>query len=45
LDEIEQFKERHPIALMFHTTGRREDAVRLGPQHAGRPSPISPGEE
>jgi integrase/recombinase XerD len=41
LDEIEQFKARHPIgsrarlalALMLHTTGRREDAVRLGPQH------------
>src|SRR5215510_10307730 len=40
-DEIEQFKERHPLgsrarlalALMLYTTGRREDAVRLGPQH------------
>lgn len=40
-EEIEQFEERHPIgtkarlamALMLYTTGRREDAVRLGPQH------------
>jgi integrase len=41
LDEVAQFVARHPrgtkahlaMALMFYTTGRREDAVRLGPQH------------
>jgi integrase len=40
-DEIDQFKVRHlvgsrarlALALMLYTTGRREDAVRLGPQH------------
>src|SRR5262249_22557894 len=40
-DEIDQFKVRHSVgsrarlalALMLYTTGRREDAVRLGPQH------------
>lgn len=39
--EIEQFKQRHPLGtkprlafdLIRFTTGRREDAVRLGPQH------------
>jgi integrase len=41
LDEVKLFEQRHPIgtkarlamALMLYTTGRREDAVRLGPQH------------
>jgi integrase len=41
LDEVKQFEQIHPIgakprlamALMLYTTGRREDAVRLGPQH------------
>lgn len=40
-DEIAQFEKRHPLgsnarmamALMLYTAGRREDAVRLGPQH------------
>jgi integrase/recombinase XerD len=40
-EEIEQFENRHPMgtkarlamALMLYTTGSREDAVRLGPQH------------
>ena len=40
--EIEQFKERHPLGtkprlaldLLRFTTGRREDVIRLGPQHA-----------
>lgn len=40
-DEIEQFKARHPLGmnarlaldLLRFTTGRREDVVRLGPQH------------
>ena len=40
-DEIEQYKARHPLGtkprlaldLLRFTTGRREDAVRLGPQH------------
>lgn len=46
LEEIEKFKARHPLgskprlamALMLYTTGRREDAVRLGQKHmqAGR---------
>ena len=39
--EIEQYKQRHPLGtkprlaldLLRFTTGRREDAVRLGPQH------------
>jgi len=39
--EVAQFERRHPIgskarlamALLLYTTGRREDAVRLGPQH------------
>jgi integrase/recombinase XerD len=41
LDEAKLFEEKHPIgtkarlamALMLYTAGRREDAVRLGPQH------------
>ena len=41
LDEIGAFEKRHPIgtkarlamAILLYTTGRREDAVRLGPQH------------
>jgi integrase/recombinase XerD len=41
LDEVKLFEQRHPIgtkarlamALMLYTAGRREDAVRLGPQH------------
>jgi len=41
LDEVKQFEKRHPIGtkarlamtLMLFTAGRREDAVRLGPQH------------
>jgi integrase/recombinase XerD len=41
IEEVQAFEARHPIgtrarlamALMFYTTGRREDAVRLGPQH------------
>jgi integrase/recombinase XerD len=41
VDEIEQFTERHPIGtqarlafdLLRYTTGRREDAPRLGRQH------------
>lgn len=41
LEEVERYIERHPLgtraylamALMFYTTGRREDAVRLGPAH------------
>lgn len=41
IEEVAQFEHRHPIgskarlamALMLHTTGRREDAVRLGPQN------------
>lgn len=40
-DEIAQFEARHPLGtnarmamvLMLYTAGRREDAVRLGPQH------------
>ena len=40
-DEIAQFEARHPVgskprlamALMLYTACRREDAVRLGPQH------------
>jgi len=40
-DEIEQFRATHPIGskprlaldLLLYTGGRREDAVRLGPQH------------
>jgi integrase/recombinase XerD len=46
IEEIEQYKARHPLGtkprlaldLLRFTTGRREDAVRLGPQHirAGR---------
>lgn len=40
-DEVRRFEERHPIgtkarlamALLLYTAGRREDAVRLGPQH------------
>jgi integrase len=41
IDEVAQFEIRHPIgtkarlamALLLYTAGRREDAVRLGPQH------------
>lgn len=41
LEEIETFRQRHSLGtkarlameIMFCTTGRREDAVRLGPQH------------
>jgi integrase len=41
LEEIDAYEARHPVgtqarlamALMLYTTGRREDAVRLGPQH------------
>ncbi|MFD1330731.1 tyrosine-type recombinase/integrase [Methylopila musalis] len=44
LDEIETFRARHPLGtkarlameLLFCTTGRREDAPRLGPQHLRR---------
>lgn len=40
-DEIKQYRHRHPIGskarlaldLLLYTGGRREDAVRLGPQH------------
>ncbi len=40
-EEVEAFKVRHPLgslaqlamALIIYTTGRREDAVRFGPQH------------
>lgn len=40
-EEIEQYRDRHPIGsrarlaldLLLYTGGRREDAVRLGPQH------------
>jgi integrase/recombinase XerD len=40
-EEIAQFRERHPLGtkprlaldLLVYTGGRREDAVRLGPQH------------
>jgi integrase/recombinase XerD len=41
VEEVAQFEERHPIgtkarlalAIILYTAGRREDAVRLGPQH------------
>jgi integrase/recombinase XerD len=41
LEEVEAFEDRHPIggkarlamAILLYTTCRREDAVRLGPQH------------
>lgn len=41
MSEVAQFEQRHPIggmarlalALLLYTAGRREDAVRLGPQH------------
>jgi integrase/recombinase XerD len=41
VDEVKQFEQTHPIgtkarlamALLLYTAGRREDAVRLGPQH------------
>ena len=41
VDEIEQYKARHPLGtkarlafdILRFTTGRREDAPRLGPQH------------
>src|SRR4051794_19034533 len=46
LEEISHFESRHPrgskprlgMALLLYTAGRREDVVRLGPQHvrAGR---------
>jgi integrase/recombinase XerD len=40
-DEIEMYRTRHPLGtkarlaldLLMYTTGRREDVVRLGPQH------------
>jgi integrase/recombinase XerD len=40
-EEIEQYRDRHPLGskarlaldLLVYTGGRREDAVRLGPQH------------
>jgi len=40
-EEVKQYEDRHSIgtkarlamALLLHTAGRREDAVRLGPQH------------
>jgi integrase/recombinase XerD len=40
-EEVKQYESRHPIgtkarlamALLLYTAGRREDAVRLGPQH------------
>jgi integrase/recombinase XerD len=41
LEEVKQYESRHPVgtkarlamALLLYTTGRREDAVRLGPLH------------
>ena len=41
LSEVDQFEQRHPVgskarlalALLMYTACRREDAVRLGPQH------------
>lgn len=41
VDEAKQFEQTHPIgskarlamALILYTAGRREDAIRLGPQH------------
>ncbi|MGU3496399.1 tyrosine recombinase XerC [Xanthobacteraceae bacterium A53D] len=41
IEEVRRFEVRHPLgtkaylamALMLYTAGRREDAVRLGPQH------------
>lgn len=41
LEEVEQYEHRHPVgtkarlalALLLYTSWRREDAVRLGPQH------------
>lgn len=41
IEEVAQFERRHPIgtkarlalAIILYTAGRREDAVRLGPQH------------
>jgi integrase/recombinase XerD len=44
LEEVETFEEKHPLgtkarlamALMLYTACRREDAVRLGPQHVRR---------
>src|SRR5262249_1752037 len=41
VDEVEAYESRHPLgtkarlafAILLCTTGRREDAVRLGPQH------------
>jgi integrase/recombinase XerD len=41
LDELDDFEKRHPLGtkahlamwLMLYSAGRREDAVRLGPQH------------
>jgi integrase/recombinase XerD len=40
-EEVKQYEATHPVgtvarlamALLLHTAGRREDAVRLGPQH------------
>jgi integrase len=41
LEEVRAYEERHPVgtkarlamAVLLYTTGRREDVVRLGPQH------------
>lgn len=41
IDEVEAYEQRHPLgtnarlamAILFYTSWRREDAVRLGPQH------------
>lgn len=41
MSEVAQFEHQHPVgtmarlamAVLLYTTGRREDAVRLGPQH------------
>lgn len=41
LEEVKQFEDRYPVgtparlalALLLYTTGRREDVVRLGPEH------------
>ena len=41
IDEVHQYEDRHPLgtkarlalALLLYTSWRREDAVRLGPQH------------
>lgn len=41
IEEVEQYEQRHPagtkarlaLAIMLYTSWRREDAVRIGPQH------------